>query len=275
MGLILCTKKAKNPYTLPETDKKIYCIEELCYYIYNNTYMITTEFFTKELIEFIDKELGLGKLAQKLKHGVDYNDKFSDMIMYIMNSCHYYNVEEKSLFQKELERISSKSPAGRIKARADMLLNSKKYTSAIAAYLLILEKKDISDEPDYFSDILNNMAIAYVNMFEYKKAMELFESAYCKVKKEDYLDNLMCAAILNDDAKEIDDLSKKFEIDVQMVEKYRKVIDFQTKQIAKSNEYISLEESLTFDLGESLDVHKKQVNKALYDLREEYRKQFS
>lgn len=275
MGLILCTKKAKNPYILPETDKKIYCIEELCYYIYNNTYMITADFFTKELIEFIDKELGMGKLAQKLKHGVDYNDRFSDMIMYIMNACHYYNGEEKSLFHKELEKISSKSPAGRIKARADMLLSNKKYNSAIAAYSVILEKKDISYEPDYFSDILNNMAIAYVNMFEYKKAMELFESAYNKVQKEDYLDNLMCAAILNDDAKEIENLSKKFGMDTDSIEKYKKVIDFQTKQIAKSKEHKSLEESLTFDLGESLDAYKKQVNKVLYDLREEYRKQFS
>lgn len=275
MSLILCTKKAKNPYLLPDTDKNIYCMEELCYYIYNNTYFITAEFFTKELMEFIDKELGMGKLAQKLRHGVDYNDKFSDMIMYIMNSCHYYNVEEKSLFKKEIERISSKSPAERIKARADMLLNNKKYTSAIAAYSIILEKKDISDEPDYFSDILNNMAIAYVNMFEYKKAMELLENAYSKVNKEDYLDNLMCAAILNDDAVEIERLSKRFGMDMQTIDKYRKVIDFQTKQIAKSNEYKSLEEKLTFDLGESLDSYKHQVNNALYNLREEYRKQFS
>ena len=274
MGLILCTKKAKNPYILPETDIRIYCIEELCYYIYNNTYMITSEFFTRELILFLEKELGLASLAMKLKQGIDYNEKFSEMVMHIMNACHYYNVEERSLFHKELELISSKSPAGRIKARADMLLNNKKYTSAIAAYSIILDKKDIADEPDYYSNILNNMAIAYVNMFEYKKAMELFEKAYIHFVKEDYLDNLMCAAILNYDKEDIADICKKYNIDETTLEKYKKVIDYQTKQIAKSKEYIELENKVSYVASEGLDNYKMQVNEVLQVLREDYRKQF-
>lgn len=275
MGLYLCTKKAKNPYTLPETDIRIFCIEELCYYIYSNTYMITSEFFTKELIEFLEKELSMISLAQKLKHGVDYNEKLSDMVMYIMNACHLYNVEERSVFQKELEQICSKSPAGRVKARADMLLNNKKYMSAIAAYSIILEKKDISDEPDYYSNILNNMAIAYVNMFEYKKAMELFEKAYNHVNKEDYLDNLMCATILNDNKEDMEYVCKKYNVEDAAIDKYRKVIDYQTKQIAKGKEYKTMMEKISFEAGESMDNYRMEVNETLQMLRDEYRKQFS
>ena len=48
-SLILCnTVKASNPYNFRLTDTNIYTIEELCYYIYNNIYIITEEIFDEE-----------------------------------------------------------------------------------------------------------------------------------------------------------------------------------------------------------------------------------
>ncbi|MBQ1194406.1 MAG: tetratricopeptide repeat protein [Lachnospiraceae bacterium] len=274
MGLLLCTKKAKNPYKLPETDINIYCIEELCYYIYNNTYMITTDFFTRELIDFLENELGLLSLGQKLKRGIDYNEHFVDLVMHIMNSCNYYNADEKSEFAKNMEQISNKSPAGRVKARADMLLSNKKYSSAIAAYLLILEKKDISKDEDYCSNIMNNIGIAYANMFEYEEAAGWFEKAYKMLKKEDYLDNMICAAILNDSEEEITRIKGQYNISQETFDKYRRVIEYQTKQIAKSKKYREIMEKVSYDTNKSMELYRKQVDETLADFRNEYRKQF-
>lgn len=274
MGLLLCTKKADKPYKLPETDINIYCIEELCYYIYNNTYMITTEFFTRELIEFLENDLGLVSLGQKLKRGIDYNEHFVDLVMHIMNSCNYYNADEKSQFAKNLEQISNKSPAGRVKARADMLLNSRKYASAIAAYSLILEKNEISKEEDYYSNIVNNIGIAYVNMFEYEEAIKHFKKAYSMKKKEDYIDNLICAAILEDSDDTIKSIMEEYEITKENFDKYRKVIEYQTKQIAKNKNYREIMEKVSYSGGKSIEVYNKQVNEVLADFRNEYRKQF-
>ncbi|MDE6697971.1 MAG: tetratricopeptide repeat protein [Lachnospiraceae bacterium] len=274
MGLLLCTKKADKPYKLPETDINIYCIEELCYYIYNNTYMITTEFFTRELIEFLENDLGLVSLGQKLKRGIDYNEHFVDLVMHIMNSCNYYNADEKSQFAKNLEQISNKSPAGRVKARADMLLNSRKYASAIAAYSLILEKNEISKEEDYYSNIVNNIGIAYVNMFEYEEAIKYFKKAYSMKKKEDYIDNLICAAILEDSDDTIKSIMEEYEITKENFDKYRKVIEYQTKQIAKNKNYREIMEKVSYSGGKSIEVYNKQVNEVLADFRNEYRKQF-
>lgn len=274
MGLLLCTKKSDKPYKLPETDINIYCIEELCYYIYNNTYMITTEFFTRELIDFLENELGLVSLGQKLKRGIDYNEHFVDLVMHIMNSCNYYNSDEKSRFAKNLEQISNKSPAGRIKARADMLLNSKKYASAITAYSLILEKNEISKEEDYYSNIVNNIGIAYVNMFEYEEAIKYFKRAYSMKNKEDYIDNLVCAAILEDNDDIIKSIMEEYEITNEDFDKYRKVIEYQTKQIAKNKNYREIMERVSYSGGKSIEIYNKQVKDMLADFRDDYRKQF-
>lgn len=274
MGLILCTKKAEKPYRLPETDINIYCIEELCYYIYNNTYMITTDFFTKELISFLENDLGMESLCQKLKRGIDYNENFVDLVMHVMNSCNYYKADEKAEFAKNLELISNKSPAGRLKARADMLLNTKKYSSAIAAYNVILEKKDISKEKGYYSDIVNNIGVAYTNMFEYTEAIKYFKKAYEMEPKEDYLDNIICATILEDDENCIEEMKSKYSIDEETFGKYRKVIEYQTKQIAKSREYRKVLEMVTYNQDKGMDVYNKNVNDLLSDFRDEYRKEF-
>lgn len=275
MGLLLCTKKAEKPYRLAETDINIYCIEELCYYIYNNTYMITTEFFTKELISFLEKDLGMESLGQKLKRGIDYNEHFVDLVMHVMNSCNYYKAEEKAEFAKNLEQISNKSPAGRLKARADMLLNTKKYSSAIAAYNIILEKKDISKEKGYYGDIINNIGVAYTNMFEYSEAVKYFERAYELEQKEDYLDNIICASILEDNDACTEKIKSKYSIDEETFSKYRRVIEHQTKQIAKSREYRQLLEIVTYNQDKSLDAYNKGVDDLLADFRDEYRKEFS
>ena len=274
MGLILCTKKAEKPYRLPETDINIYCIEELCYYIYNNTYMITTDFFTKELISFLENDLGMESLCQKLKRGIDYNENFVDLVMHIMNSCNYYKADEKAEFAKNLELISNKSPAGRLKARADMLLNTKKYSSAIAAYNVILEKRDISKEKGYYSDIVNNIGVAYTNMFEYTEAIKYFKKAYEMEPKEDYLDNIICATILEDDENCIEEIKSKYSIDEETFGKYRKVIEYQTKQIAKSREYRKVLEMVTYNQDKGMDIYNKNVNDLLSDFRDEYRKEF-
>ena len=95
-GLILCGKRSTNPYLIKESGISIYTIEELCYYLYNNTYMITKEFFCNELAEYIKTELELPSLAQKLKYSIDHNGELLQMVMDVLSSNEYYTVEYKN-----------------------------------------------------------------------------------------------------------------------------------------------------------------------------------
>lgn len=271
MGLLLCAKKAKNPYVLP--DKRIYSIEELCYYIYNNPYMINPSFFTRELIDFVENELSMVSLAQKLKRGVDYGENIVDLVMYIFDSSNYYVADEKNELRKNLDVISKKTPSERVKSRADLLLESRKFASAISAYSIILEKKDLSKDPGYYGDVSNNIGIAYVNLFEYEDAIEYFKKAYEYEKKEDYLDNIVCAAILNDNEEIIEKIMKDYSIDEDIMDKYKKVIEYQTKQIMKSKEYRTVVEKVSFEGNKTMENYKRQVTELLADIRNEYRKE--
>ena len=58
--LILCSSViAKNPYCFPMTKTKVYSIEEVCYYIRNNIYMMQEEVFDRGFADWIRGELGM------------------------------------------------------------------------------------------------------------------------------------------------------------------------------------------------------------------------
>ena len=49
-GYILCqTKKAEHPYFVESISTNIYTIEELCYYLYHNLYLVDQTIINEDL----------------------------------------------------------------------------------------------------------------------------------------------------------------------------------------------------------------------------------
>ena len=65
-SLILCHKKrAKRPFEISRVHMRIYTIEELCYYICNNLYLIDYTIVNERLCRWVGDELELPKLAEE------------------------------------------------------------------------------------------------------------------------------------------------------------------------------------------------------------------
>ena len=57
-SLILCHKKhARQPYVIARGHIRIYTLEELCYFICNNLYLIDYTLINRQLCEWIRTEL--------------------------------------------------------------------------------------------------------------------------------------------------------------------------------------------------------------------------
>ena len=62
--IILCrAREAKQPLVVKDIGLKIYTLEELCYFIYNNIYFISIDFFDDDFNSFVE-ETGQKQLVQ-------------------------------------------------------------------------------------------------------------------------------------------------------------------------------------------------------------------
>lgn len=179
-GYILCqTKKAENPYYIENISTNIYSIEELCYYLYHNLYLVDNSIINESLCTWLSEELGLTKLAAKLKPHVGKFASAEDILYPIFKEINYLTYEELRKLNGQLSKMDMEAPAMREKRKGDLLVENRMYVNAIRVYRRILERDNLGGLRDGFvSDVYHNLGCAYSYLFQMEKAMECFWKAY-------------------------------------------------------------------------------------------------
>ena len=79
-SLILChKKKARRAYEIARIHRRIYTIEELCYYLCNHLYLVDYTIMNEKLCDWLKEELELIELSDNLRNMLEQNasmDKF-------------------------------------------------------------------------------------------------------------------------------------------------------------------------------------------------------
>lgn len=270
-GLLLCGKRTTNPYYIKEAGVNIYSIEELCYYLYNNTYMVGPEFFCEELTKFVSEELGLPSLGQRLKQKIDYKDTLDTMVMEVLTSVAYYSHEECKGIEATIKALGSKSKPERMKAMADMLLERMKYVSAANAYKDILSNREEVYEGSFVASIWNNLGVVYAKQFLFADAVNCFKMACDIDRKEEYFDNMVCSAIFSRDDSVLTDLAAQYQISEGMLEQYMKAIESNRKMMVREKDFMELKDRLKYDGSVELAVFNDDIRRILNRWKEEYR----
>lgn len=179
-GMILCrTKTAVNPYRIDDMGVRIYSLEELCYYIYNNIYLIGSDFIDDRLIDFIENETGEQALANRLKELLAQRAGIAEMLVIILKYVDYYSIEEIESIKGVLDTLSTKNVLERMKARGDSFLENNCYHSAINNYCKILESPyDNTLSAMFYAKVYHNIGVAYTQLFLYEQAAPYFDEAY-------------------------------------------------------------------------------------------------
>lgn len=197
-GVILSRSKyADKPYYISNMSINIYSIEELCYYIYNNIYLIGTDLVDDGLISYISDVLGEVELAGQLEFLVSQDAGLSEIVITILRYVDYYSEDEIQELKTVMDKLDMQNAAQRLKARADNFLNNKRYDSAIRNYeLIVYGRRDESLPINFYGDVWHNMGVAYGRMFYYKDAEICFKTAYDMNKNENSLKSAVVAGFL-------------------------------------------------------------------------------
>ena len=179
-GYILCqTKKADTPYFVENISTNIYSLEELCYYLYHNLYLVDGSIMNEGLCTWISEELDLPRLAAKLRPHLGKFASAEDVLYPIFKEINYLTYEELKSLNTKLARMDQEAPALREKRKGDTLVENRMYVNAIQVYQKLLKKEGLDQaKPGLTMSIWHNLGCAYSYLFLMDKAMECFWQAF-------------------------------------------------------------------------------------------------
>lgn len=189
MGLVkICIHKiAKTPYYAEATGVHLYSVEELAYYLYENIYLVDERIIEEKLYSWIERELELPLLAEKLRSGTSIGNHVYNQVMAILQASEYYSEEELSQLSEKIKTISGLQTQERMKHKADEMQQNENYWAAINEYERILSIRQNSNlAVGFYAGVWNNLGSCYAKLFLFEKAANCFENAYQFEKIPEY-----------------------------------------------------------------------------------------
>lgn len=272
--VILCSgNRAKHPYIFNSSHVRIYTMEELCYFVYNNIEAIGEELFREELTVFIRDELGLYERAEFIE-GLRKNQAgIKDIVVSILCSTDYYSEKEIKDLLFEMDLLYKLKPVQRKKRNADILMKKDKYGEAVKEYRKILNLKEAADLTSVeYGNILHNIAVADASAGVFFSAAEGFREAYERNHDKESLKQYLYALKLSKQdtlyEKEIDNyvrirsLADEIESDVSDLDKYW----------GGTEEYMLYKYVLQLREQGQISEYYKKIDEILDGLKNKYRK---
>lgn len=176
------TKESSVPYVFDNTQVTVYSYEEVCFYIFQNASMITREQLGPEFLEWLQNDLEMSELAEKLREIRQSGKEWNLYLKTLFEGANYYEKEEVQLLFERMKEEETMPIAFRLKRQADNFVRFHKYLKAVRLYDEILKREDVSKE--LVSKIMHNKGVAYAKSRNFTEARRCYLRAYETDKNE-------------------------------------------------------------------------------------------
>ena len=175
---ILCLGQyAKIPYTFEKTKTRVFCLEELCFFLKENAGLVDESCFTRELADWIGEQCGLPELAVRLRALMKGKEKPEVIVPQILEYAGCFSEKEIQETGQLIRLSADVSLPEKWKARADYFLENRRYAMAIQEYRRILDEEE-KRIPSFDGKLYHNLGVAQAGLFLFEKAADSFETAY-------------------------------------------------------------------------------------------------
>ena len=177
--IILCTsKQASHPFIFLNTKVEINNYEELCFYIYNNTVLISKSALSEKLFDWIRDELAMPELAAKLVAMFNKTSFAQDLLVEILNAGNYYEPDEIKTYVEAWQKYRRLTASQGKKLKADGYLGYRRYIKAASIYDDIIENQEDIQDKVFLGNVYHNRAVAAANNLDTEDAKTYFLKAY-------------------------------------------------------------------------------------------------
>ena len=175
---ILCIGSyAENPYHIEKIGRNVYCIEELCYCIVKNAFLLDEESFGSSLFDWIEEECSLVKLSDELRSMYAKKCSMAALAGTILDYVGYNTRKEVDKTEEILRGNAGMDVYQKKLARANFLLKNGRYAMAFREYEFLLANTPSIDR-QLRGKIEHNEGVMYARLFLFDKAANMFLKAY-------------------------------------------------------------------------------------------------
>lgn len=183
--LILCRQQiAAMPYYIETVSLNVYSLEEMCYYVQNNLYLMEQDFMEEELCRWVEEELKLEETAQQLREIRETGGTLSEFVLCLLSASGYFNAGELKSIRQTLQEMENKTDFECGKIRADRYMENRRYISAVYEYRKLLREamgqpeEGKAENPVIAGNMWHNLGTAYARLFLFEKAAGCYSHAY-------------------------------------------------------------------------------------------------
>lgn len=272
--LFICNEPiAALPYYIEGISWNVYSLEELCYYIENNTYLLEKDFMNEELCTWIGKEVKNLTLAQQLRDIMHMDGRLSEFVLTLLVECGYCPKDTIKEIVRIVQEMEEKSDFECNKVRADRLMEKEKYLSSIYEYKRLLDSNEAGEQSkELIGNIWNNLGTAYARLFLFQEAIHCYEKAYeLNGNPESLKECLMAHRCLRDDVG-YEQAAQKYQLSEELKKSYREEI-IEASFAEDAVEFINkLEAIMIMNTGGQKKEYQREISNIIFNWKEEYRR---
>lgn len=192
---------ASKPYYVDKFYVNLYSIEELCYLLVEKAELLDQDMMQRELVQWLDEQCGLNDLAHTLYSLLNQNGSLVAFVGTILEYVNLYPEEVIAQTEQVVKSNEGLNPYERKKAKADYMLQNRKYFMALKQYYSLLEQIPETDKI-LRGAVYHNMGVACAGMFMFEQAAEWFMRAYGQDKSGESLEMYLASLRMHYEEKE-------------------------------------------------------------------------
>lgn len=268
--LILCNRPiAATPIYLEEAALHIYSLEELSYYIAENSYLLSPDFISIDLCRWIGKELGFKDLEKQLEESIQSQAPLHLFVGQILAYCGYLTETEIRKVLTIIASYENKSEVECQKMRADRLQAHGRLIDAIYEYEHMIDDGVMHESPAGLEgDVWHNLGCAYAKLFFFSEACSCFEEAYRRNHRHQTLRSMLACMLCKRDEEGFAALVEKYGMPKELVSGIREEV----RVLEAQEELQQFEDRLKKLQGMEASLQKTKQQETLDIWKEEYRR---
>ncbi len=269
--VILCMgRTATIPYYFDKLSIRVWSVEELCYCLRENAFLLEPDIVSSRLVEWIENECGLRELSESLKSLIHQRGSLPAFVVKILEYVGFYDEEVLLHVSNTLQSGASLSDYEKKKKRGDYFLRNKKYARAMQEYEFLLMELP-GDEQGIKAEVLHNKGVAMAGLFLFEGAANEFMSAYELTGDRDYFRNYLAAKRMQYDDKEyisfVAGVADAYDVSIELEREINEILT----QWDNSEELKSLNELWKLKEEGQRSLYYEEIDTRTQNLKELYR----